>query len=62
MINNGAINPSDYLRGMRDAKDGKQAESGASDDYDKGYACQYETQERLTALGIMHDNKMSIFG
>ena len=62
MLNNGEVNPSDEIRGKRDAKDGKPAESGASDSYNRGYGSEYEAQEVLTYFGLMHDNKMSIFG
>ena len=53
---------SDFLRGQRDAKDGKPSEVGASDDYNRGYDCQYTAEQQLTAMGLMQDKKMSIFG
>ena len=55
-------NTSDYLRGMRDARNGELAEVGASDDYVRGYGTQYEAEQQLTAMGLMQDKKMSIFG
>jgi len=61
-LNNKIENTADYLRGMRDAKDGKPAEAGASDDYENGYGTQYEAEQQLTAMGLMQDKKMSIFG
>ena len=61
-LNHKIENTADYLRGMRDSKDGKPAEVGASDDYENGYGAQYESEQQLTAMGLMQDKRMSIFG
>ena len=61
-LNHSINNTSEYLRGMRDARDGELAEVGASDDYNRGYDCQYTAEQQLTAMGLMQDKKMSIFG
>ena len=54
--------PGDHLRGVRDAKDGKPSEIGASDRYMRGFSSQYEAEQRLTAMGLTQDKEMSIFG
>ena len=61
-LNHSINNTSEHLRGMRDARNGEPAEIGASDDYMNGYAIQYEAEQQLTAMGLMQDKKMSIFG
>lgn len=44
------MNTDDYLQGMRDCKDGVPHKSGKSQDYDDGYATEYERQEVLTVM------------
>ena len=63
MINNfnGIESTSEYLRGMRDAKAGRAADIGASDDYNHGYGTQYEAEQALTEMGLMQDRAMSLF-
>ena len=61
-LEHGIENCSDYMRGMRAAKRGYPAECGATDDYYRGYGCQYEAEAQLTAMGLEQDKKMSIFG
>ena len=39
------INTSEFLRGQKDCMNGKSHKSGQSDDYDRGYAAQYELEQ-----------------
>lgn len=40
-----------FLQGQKDCQDGKPHESGKGEDYDRGYACQYELEAQLSAQG-----------
>jgi hypothetical protein len=60
-MDNSITDTAEYLRGMRDAKQGEPSEIGASDDYCRGYGTQYEAEQQLTAFGLMQDKRMSIF-
>jgi len=53
------MNTDEYLKGMRDCKNGKPARLGMSDDYYDGYSCQYEAEQALTELGLRNEPKRS---
>jgi len=44
------MNSDEYLKGMRDCKDGIPHQPGMSQDYNDGYAAEYERQEVLTVM------------
>ena len=46
------MNADDYLKGMRDCKDGNDAKPGMSQDYYDGFGCQYEAEQSLTEMGL----------
>ena len=58
MLNNGEVCPSDEIRGKRDAKDGKPAESGASDSYQDAYDLHVSATQALANMNI---GRVSIF-
>ena len=58
-LNHKIENTADYLRGMRDAKDGKPAEVGASDSYMNAYNFQVQSVQQLADMGL--SNQASIF-
>ena len=49
----------DFIDGQKDCRDGVEHQSGKSEDYDKGYAAQYEldamNNERTAQRGINND-------
>ena len=45
------MNTDDFLRGQKDCKAGKPHKSG-SDDYNRGYATQYELEQYLSGEGF----------
>ena len=44
------MNTDYFLQGQRDCKNGIPHRSGIHEDYDRGYAVEYERQEALTAM------------
>lgn len=42
------MNTDDFLRGQQDCKLGKAHKSGQSEDYNRGYAAQYELEAALS--------------
>ena len=51
------MNSDEYLKGMRDCKDGKPHQPGMSQDYNEGYSCQYSAEQSLTAMGLRNEPK-----
>ena len=45
-------NESEYLRGMKDCKEGKAHQAGQHKDYDRGYAIQYEFEQVKSWAGF----------
>ena len=43
----------EFMRGQQDCMDGNPHQSGQSEEYDRGYAAQYELEEVTTALSEM---------
>ncbi len=48
------INSTDYLQGMKDCRDGAPHQS-KGDDYDEGFACQYQHEQNMNALELGHE-------
>ncbi len=42
----------DYLRGMEDCKAGRSANTQDSEDYNRGYATQYQHEQNLTESSL----------
>ena len=46
----------DFLQGQRDCQDGVPHKQGMSSDYDRGYACEYESEQVMSELGLRRAN------
>ena len=46
------MNTDDFLRGQKDCQDGELHKPGQSEDYDRGYAAQYEFEQMMGAFGV----------
>ncbi len=42
----------DFLRGMQDCQSGRPATVGASDEYNRGYGTQYESEALISEMSL----------
>jgi hypothetical protein len=47
------ISSDDFLKGQKDCIDGELHKPGMSEDYDRGYACQYASEQVANAMRRM---------